>query len=102
MNLDHYLKRHRRWSLRTFGPGHRVGGVTKHIEKEIAEVRAAPGDLDEWLGIAVLALDGAWRAGFTPAEICRALDRLLERNMARQWPSQMSEDEPIEHIRSGA
>lgn len=102
MKLERHLKRHRRWSLRTFGPGARIGGLTKHIEKEIAEVRAAPADLDEWLDIVTLALDGAWRAGFTPAEICRGLERLQNRNMARQWPSAVCDDQPTEHIRSGA
>ena len=81
--LERYVERQREWSLKTFGDGARVGTVTKHIEKEIEEVRQAPGDLDEWIDIVILALDGAWRAGHSPDDIGMALERIQMRNFAR-------------------
>lgn len=98
--MERYLERQKEWSLKAFGPGARVGGITKHIEKEVVEVRAAPADLDEWIDIAILALDGAWRAGYSPAECCMALERIQMRNFARAYHAPTSPDEPTEHIRS--
>jgi hypothetical protein len=99
IDFKRYIERQKAWSLRTFGPGYRTGGVTKHIEKEIAEVRAAPGDLDEWIDIAILAIDGAWRCGHSPADICDALERIQMRNFARTYPMPTSQEEPSEHLR---
>ena len=33
-----YLKRHWTWSLKTFGPGKQTGGLTRHIEEELAVI----------------------------------------------------------------
>lgn len=51
------------WSLKTFGPGERLTGVTRHIEKELEEVRKDPRDPDEWADLIILAMDGASRQG---------------------------------------
>lgn len=87
------------WSTKTFGPGARVGSITKHIEKELAEIRANPTDLVEWVDVILLALDGAWRAGYTPEDIVNALFTKQERNFNRQWPAPTDEDTPSEHLR---
>jgi hypothetical protein len=100
ITISRYIERQRAWSNRTFGVGLRTLGVTKHIEKELQEVRLAPQDLDEWCDIIILALDGAWRAGHSPDEIWTALQRIQMRNFARQWPASVSPDEPVEHVRS--
>ncbi|WP_273627192.1 dATP/dGTP pyrophosphohydrolase domain-containing protein [Pseudomonas aeruginosa] len=71
--LDLHLERQRRLSERTFGPGSRAAGVIDHIRKELRELEEAPGDLAEWIDVVVLALDGAWRTGATPAQIIDAL-----------------------------
>jgi len=94
-----YVAQHMAWSLQTFGGGRRTVGLTKHIAKELDEIRQAPTDLTEWVDVIILAIDGAWRAGYCAQEIADALWAKQEKNMARQWPANVSEDEPTEHIR---
>lgn len=100
-DLVAHVTRQREWSRRTFGPARRTNGVLDHIAKELQEVRASPDDLDEWIDVIILALDGAWRHGHEPAEIVRALVDKQARNEARSWPDwrDRSEDEAIEHTR---
>lgn len=98
MNLFNLLNRQRRWSRETFGDGQRTEGILRHIEKELDEVRSKPNDLREWADIVILALDGALRRGFTPFDICRALEKKQAENMARVW-NVGPEDEPVEHVR---
>jgi len=100
-NLIHYLRRQKRFSLRTFGPGKRTKGVTNHIRKELVEIEENPYDLKEWIDVVTLALDGAWRAGYSPEEIVAQLEATLERNEKRKWPpwKDVPQDEAIEHVR---
>lgn len=100
-DLIRHLQRQKEWSEKTFGPSDRAKGVLDHIGKEIAEVRANPKSLEEWIDIAILALDGAWRAGYSPIEIAVALNAKQEKNESRQWPDwrNLSEDQAIEHVR---
>lgn len=101
------------WGERTFGPGYRTNGVLQHIEKEIEEVRAEPHDLEEWIDLIVLSVDGAWRSihrdlrEVLPEEavaemVVACLWAKLMKNKARTWPDwrERSEDEAIEHDRS--
>lgn len=96
-----YLKREREWSEKTFGPGARTRGVTDHIRKELAEIEADPSDLEEWIDVIILAVDGAWRAGHSPEDVVKALIAKQVKNEARKWPDWRSHpvDQPIEHIR---
>lgn len=96
-----HLIRQRSWSRYTFGPGARTKGILDHIRKELAEIEAEPLS-NEWIDVAILALDGAWRAGFTPQEIINALVAKQAKNEARTWPDWRgaSEDHAIEHDRS--
>lgn len=96
------LAAQRDWSLATFGPGRRTDGLLNHIRKELAEIEAAPLDLDEWADVIILALDGAWRAGHSPAAILRAITGKQAANRARRWPDwrTLTEDDPIEHVRA--
>jgi hypothetical protein len=110
-DLVAYLKRQWDWSARTFGPGPRTGGVTRHIEKECAEIRACPLDLEEWVDVQILSFDGFWRAAVEQGySIDRATELLIEiherkqeKNFARQWPDwrTLTQDDAIEHDRSG-
>lgn len=95
------LHRQRRFSLRAFGPGSRPKAVVDHIEKELAEVLADPGDLEEWIDVMILAADGAWRAGYEPEEIIDAYVAKLEKNEGREWPDWREADpeKAIEHVR---
>ena len=100
MTIAEYLERQQTWSEATFGPGQRTGGITKHIEKEISEVRENPRDLSEWIDVVILALDGYWRHGGSPDTIMRDLIAKQEKNFSRRYPPPVSEDEPSEHIRT--
>lgn len=98
-----HLQRQREFSERTFGPGARAKGVVAHIRKELLEIEATPDDLAEWIDVAILALDGAWRTGATPQQIIDALVAKQAKNEARAWPDwrTMDPDVAIEHDRSG-
>jgi dATP/dGTP pyrophosphohydrolase len=101
--LDH-LRHQREFSEKTFGPGQRTAGVLAHIRKELNEIESAPLDLSEWMDVVILALDGAWRAGYSPEEIVAGLTEKQARNEAREWPDWRTQpaDAPIEHVRTEA
>jgi hypothetical protein len=103
-DLISHLERQRCWSENTFGPGVRTEGVCDHIRKELREIEAKPHDLSEWIDVALLALDGAWRAGYTPTEICEALAAKQRKNESRKWPDWRTAEQgkAIEHVRSAA
>lgn len=87
------------WSRETFGDGHRVEGICRHIEKELAEVRESNGSLDEWVDVFILAMEGMWRTGASAPECVDAVVSKMIHNQQRKWPKPTSEDEPKEHIR---
>lgn len=99
-----YLDRQQAWSAETFGPaevrGHR--GVLDHIRKELVEIEAEPGDVTEWADLIILAFDGAWRSGHSPADTIAAIKAKQERNEARTWPDWRTADpdKAIEHVRA--
>jgi Protein of unknown function (DUF550) len=101
-DLVSHLTRQRDFSERTFGPGSRAPAVCDHIRKELTEIAADPSDLMEWIDIAMLAFDGAWRAGHSPEAIAAALGAKLALNESRQWPDWRSVPvgKAIEHVRS--
>lgn len=102
MNLIDHIARQRAFSLRTFGPAKRTAGIIDHIVKELDEIKAVEGkDLDEWIDVIILAIDGAHRMGFTPHEIAYALEAKQLKNEARDWPDwrTVPEDKAIEHVR---
>ena len=102
MNLIEHLHRQRAWSLETFGPGYCHSRVIDHLRKEINEVEAAPLDLTEWVDVVLLALDGAWRAGYSPIQIAAAIEAKQARNEMRQWPDWRTADadKAIEHVKA--
>lgn len=104
VNLVAHLHRQRAFSARTFGPGPRLAGVLDHIRKELREVEANPTDISEWIDLVLLALDGAWRQGFTPEQIAEALTAKQAKNEARTWPDwrTMPDGKAIEHDRTVA
>lgn len=97
-NLANFFDEKAAWSRATFGPAY--AGVLSHLEKEFKEVAAEPSDLEEWVDIVALALDGASRhAGATGAEFVDALQAKHQKNLARRW-LKPSEDGVMEHDRS--
>lgn len=101
-SIADFVRSQREWSEATFGPGARTEGNCRHIEKELTEVRANPTDLSEWIDIATLALDGAWRAGWSPEEIEQGIWDKHQINRARKWPVQNGQDQPVEHFKDSA
>jgi hypothetical protein len=95
-----HVTRQSEWSRRTFGPGFRMG-VVEHIRKELKEIEADPLDLEEWIDVIILGIDGAWRAGYSPEDIAEGLAAKQLKNEARQWPDwrTVPTDKPIEHVR---
>lgn len=85
-DLVAHLERQRAFSERTFGPGPRAAGVCDHIRKELAEIEQAPADVEEWIDVVLLALDGAWRSGASPEQIAAALEAKQSKNESRTWP----------------
>lgn len=104
--LASFIEDQKQWSEQPapngFGPGCRREGVCKHIESELAEIRSAkPGSLElliEWCDVMILAFDGAWRSGYTPAMVCQALLLKTQINHGRQWPA-TPPDQPSMHVK---
>lgn len=98
-DLVSHLDAQRTWSKETFGPGPRVDGVLDHMEKEMEEVRQNPEDVEEWIDLAMLSFDGAWRSGAEPSKIVQVFCLKLDKNMAREWPDWKNTDtsKAIEH-----
>ena len=89
------------WSEKNFGPGNRTKGLIEHIKKELEEIEAEPLDLEEWIDVAILAFDGAWRTGASEYQVLAMYRDKLRKNFARQYPDwrDFTEDQAIEHIR---
>jgi len=100
-NIECYVAEQQLFSSKAFGPGMRTKGLVEHIKKELDEIEADPTDLNEWIDVIILSLDGYWRHGGTPAGLLQLMAEKLERNKQRRWPDwrTMTEGEPIEHVR---
>lgn len=85
-NLLQFMHEKNVWSTNTFGPGKRTGGVIAHIRSELTEIEANPDDVVEWCDVILLAMDGAYRAGFSPTQVVHALIEKQAKNTRRQWP----------------
>lgn len=101
-DLVAHIERQQRFSIKTFGPGHRTKGVCDHIRKELNEVEKEPLDLEEWIDVIMLGLDGAWRTGYPPEQIAEMLETKLAKNETRSWPDWRTADpdKAIEHNRT--
>lgn len=100
MDLIQHIERMKKFSEQTFGPGARHAGVCEHIRSELKEIEAEPHALTEWCDVILLALDGAWRQGFSAQEIAQGIEAKQSRNEKRTWPDYRNyrEGEAIEHI----
>lgn len=99
LNAEH-LERQIEWSTQTFGPGERTAGCIDHIQEELEEIQKAPEDIEEWVDVIILALDGAWRSGHSPQEILDAIEAKQTKNEKRKWPDWRTADpnKAIGHI----
>jgi|GEM_PF-2930580 len=100
MDLIKHINRMKAFSQRAFGPGARPNGVCEHIRSELKEIEEDPNNLTEWCDVVLLALDGAWRQGFSAEEIAAALEAKQTKNEGRTWPDWRNyfDGEAIEHI----
>lgn len=100
-DLIRLLDAQREWSAKTFGPGDRRAAILAHLGKEAQEVEDSHGDLEEWIDMTILALDGAWRTGASSRIIVACLNGKYAKNRARTWPDWRTTDPdaPIEHIK---
>jgi hypothetical protein len=101
MNIEEYCAEHKNWSQATFGPPtvFDVEKLVTHIGLELEEVRNHPSDVEEWVDIIILAIDGAWRTGHSPEAIQHALIKKQEKNKYRQWNVNPDSSEPNLHVR---
>jgi len=121
MDFQNYVSRQRKWSKQTFGTEQRTEGIMKHIEKEVNEVRECLKSIDqendklvidlnkvkelhieclyECIDIIILAIDAAWRMGFSSFEIEQALADKQIKNYRRKWPKDSDPNKPTEHIK---
>lgn len=101
MDLKKYIERQIEWSTKTFGPGKRTDGIIDHIKKELIEIKEDPGDLEEWVDVIKLGLDGAWRSGHSPQEIIGKLLFKQQKCECRQCPDWRTAEpgKAIEHVR---
>lgn len=111
-DLHKHLVKAIKFSRDTYGPGFRYEGVLDHIEKEIKEIRAKPSDLEEWIDIWILAMDGATRCveehcgqkvkyEDVAAACISMLKTKVKKNYSRKWPDWRTADpnKAIEHLR---
>lgn len=91
--IDHLQHVRMPFSQKTFGPGPRTEGISKHIRQELKEIAKDPQDIEEWIDVISLGLDGAWRClkGRVPdhqigALIAAVLEGKQQRNQNRVWP----------------
>lgn len=105
--FEKYLEERAAWSIETFGPldhqrDTRAAAISDHIRKELLEIERSPHDLEEWIDVISLALDGALRcAGAAATEILPALVEKLEKCKARTWPNWRTHPpgHAVEHVR---
>jgi hypothetical protein len=99
-DLVNHIILQREWSMRVFGPNKWVSSLLDHIRKELLEIEANPSDLMEWVDVILLAIDGAWRQGFTPEQIAAAIAAKQRLNEMRKYPDwkMHPQDKAIEHI----
>lgn len=116
MDLKQHLLRQMAFSHATFGPGKRTEGVTDHIKKELIEVADADGtfeQVEEWVDVVILALDGLTRRlvyGLSDeiredperaaTMVCEMIQSKQTKNESRQWPDWRTAEKgkAIEHI----
>lgn len=100
-SLAKFIDQKYAWSRKTFGPGDRHRGIVDHIAKELQEVLKDPKDLEEWVDIILLAIDGACRAGYDGKDITVGILSKHLKNCTRQWPplGEQNPDKAAEHLR---
>lgn len=76
------------WSKATFGLDLPIRGILAHLKKELEEVEAEPNDLEEWVDVLFLALDGAARSGHSGKALIVKMVEKHQKNLRREWKVQ--------------
>lgn len=95
-SIEELLYRQIPFSIKAFGEGERLEGILNHIREELNEIAVDP-SLDEWADVILLALDGAWRQGYTPQAIAIAIETKQRENINRNWDEIGPPNQPIHH-----
>jgi hypothetical protein len=91
MDLLDHLKRQAEFSKKTFGPGLKTESILDHVKKEMKEISDSPFDLEEWIDLVLLGLDGALR--IAPADVViSCIEFKQSKNEARDWPDWRTAD----------
>jgi len=100
IDFKKYLLDQHLWAQNVFGPGARDAGLINHIKKELDEINKAPGDIEEWVDVVILALEGALRHA-NPETVIDTLLTKQKKNFSRKWPDwrTLKSNEPIEHLK---
>ena len=114
--LVDFIENQIKFSRSAFGPDTRTKGIIDHIKKELIEVEESGGSINEWVDVALLAIDGMQRAATkfneeggieaSPAlvamDVADCLAGKLEANKRRSWPDwrKVDPEKAIEHVRS--
>lgn len=98
-DLAEFIDEKYEWSRRVFGPDIRTEGIVNHIKKELVEIIDDPSDLEEYVDVIFLALDGASRAGYSGTAVVDAILKKHAKNVQRRWGK--TADGHFEHDRSG-
>ena len=95
------LNRFFKINVEKFGPGERLAGTLDHIKKELIEVEDDPHAAEEWIDVALLALQGAFRHGHDAEAVAGTFIRKIAKIEARTYPDWRTADpdKAIEHIR---
>ena len=93
-----FLNRHIIWSRGTFGEKYSHKRICNHIRMELEEIEASPRDLTEWVDVMFLAIDGAWRAGYTKEQIEDAMHMKQRINRERKWLIEEDNFSPNVHV----
>ncbi len=87
------------WATKTFGEGDHALGLTEHIQKEIKEIKENPFDVEEWIDVIILAMEGAWRTGASVSEVSDVFKMKMRKNERRLWPTENDPNKAIEHVK---
>ena len=98
-DFKEFIERKMVWSFNTFGD-QKVCGVIDHIRDELLEVEENPADIEEWVDVLLLTIDGVVRAGFSADDIINELERKHKVNMSRRWEGIEKGTSAIKHVKN--
>lgn len=85
IDLAGFFEDKAKWSRDTFGEELTVAGLIHHLKKELKEVEADPTDIEEWVDVIFLALDGIARSGHSGKALILAMVAKHQKNRKRTW-----------------